>query len=197
MKKIITLIFFALILLNVSAQEQQDTSVHMTFKGVPISGTLNEFVAKMKNSGFNQIETADGISILKGDFASYKNCIVGVSTLKDKDLVNRISVIFPEQDNWSSLSSNYNYLKELLTEKYKEPIEIVEEFQTNLQLTDDDDKMHEVRHDGCKYFTTYETNKGKIRLTIDHDGISICFVRLTYYDRINSKIIRKKSLDDL
>lgn len=37
---------------------------------------------KMKRKGLNHIDTEDGIAMLKGDFASYKNCIVVVSTLK-------------------------------------------------------------------------------------------------------------------
>lgn len=196
MKKFISSLFFVLILFNISAQLQQDTS-HMTFKGVAIDGTLNQFVDKMKKSGFNKFEEVDGMAILKGDFASYKNCYIGVATLKDKDLVSRISVIFPTCDDWSSLSNNYFYLKELLTEKYCEPTGCVEDFQTHMESMDDGDKMHAVRFDECKFYTLYETDKGEIQLSIDHDGVSSCFVRLTYYDRINSKVIREKALNDL
>ena len=55
----------------------------------------------MKQNGFTHIGTEDGVAMLKGDFASYKNCIVGVATLKQKDLVSKITVIFPECDTWS------------------------------------------------------------------------------------------------
>ena len=45
--------------------------------------------------------------MLTGDFASYKNCIVGVSTLKNCDVVSHIAVIFPEKETWSALRGDY------------------------------------------------------------------------------------------
>ena len=49
MKRIIT-IFLAAVL-SLSAFAQND-SQHLTFKGVSIDGTLNQFVANMKAKGF-------------------------------------------------------------------------------------------------------------------------------------------------
>ena len=174
-------------------QENADASPHLAFKGVPIDGTLSEYVSKMKQNGFTQVDTKDGVAMLKGDFAAYKDCIVGVATLKEKDLVSKITVIFPECDTWSSLSSNYFSLKEMLTEKYSKPSKCVEKFQSDLQSKDDNSKMYEVGFDRCKYYTIYETEKGSIVLSIDHNG----FVRLSYYDKINSDIIKAKAIDDL
>lgn len=109
--------FFALTTTLIYAQ----SSEHLSFKGVPIDGTLNEYVAKMKQSGFTMLGTEDGVAMLKGDFASYKGCIIGVSTLNGKDLVSKITVIFPSYESWSLLASNYFNLKEMLTEKYGQP----------------------------------------------------------------------------
>jgi hypothetical protein len=61
---------------------------------VPIDGTLADYILKMKKSGFTHKGTKDGVAVLEGDFASYKKCIVGVSTLKQKDLVSKIVVFF-------------------------------------------------------------------------------------------------------
>jgi hypothetical protein len=196
MKKIFCTLFFAVAVLTSFAQTKSDSSKHLSFKGVPINGTLAEYVSKMEKSGFIQKGTKDGIAILEGDFASYKNCIVGVSTLKQKDLVSKIAVMFPDRDTWSSLSSNYFNLKELLTEKYGKESESVEEFQS---YTPDDDgsKMTQVQLGACKYYTTYETEKGTIQLAIEHDGLTRCFVKLLYFDKINSETIKKQALDDL
>ncbi|EKD31394.1 MAG: hypothetical protein ACD_77C00339G0001, partial [uncultured bacterium] len=170
MKTFLTALFFTLTVITSFAQVKPETSDHLTFKGIPIDGPLNEYISKMKNGGFTHIVTESGVAMLKGDFAAYKNCFVGVSTLKQKDLVSKITVIFPEQDTWSSLSSNYFSLKELLTEKYGEPSESLEEFQSSLKQIDDNQKMYEVIFDRCKYYTTYKTDKGSIQLIIDHDG---------------------------
>jgi hypothetical protein len=178
------------------AQVKPDSSKHLSFKGVPIDGPLAEYVSKMKKSGFTHKGTKNGIVILEGDFAAYNNCTVGVSTLKQKDLVSKIVVIFPECETWSALSSNYFSLKELLTEKYGKPSESVEEFQS---YTPDDDgsKMTQVKLDACKYSTTFETEKGTIQLVIAQSDLTTCFVRLAYFDKINSESVKKQALEDL
>jgi len=106
-------------------------------------------------------------------------------------------VIFPEQDTWSALSDNYYSLQEMLTEKYGKPSDNVEKFQGYSQPKDDNSKMYEVKFDNCKYYTTYETGQGTIQLSIEHDGVTSCYVMLAYYDKINSEVIRKNALGDL
>ena len=197
MKTIITSLFSIIIFITSFAQNNVDSEKHLKFKGVPIDGTLNEYVSKMKNSGFTLTGTEDGVAMLKGDFAGYKGCVLGVATLKGKDLVSKITVIFPERETWSFLSSNYYYLKELLTEKYGEPTEIVEKFDTYSEPEDDNSKMHQVVMNNCKYYTTYESENGTIQLSIENNGFSSSFVMLSYFDKINSEIIRQKAIDDL
>ena len=196
MKKVFSVLLITATFLTSLAQTKSDTSTHLTFKGVPITGTLVEYVAKMKKNGFTHIGTEDGIALLEGEFATYKGCVVGVSTLKQKDLVSKIAVIFPERKTWSSLLSNYVNLKELLTEKYGQPTESVEEFQ-GYTPEDDGSKFTHVLLGACNYYTTYETERGTIQLAIEHDGGSKCFVKLAYFDRINSEVIKKQALDDL
>jgi hypothetical protein len=199
MKKVIISVVFVLsaMISFVQAQMNAESSAHLAFKGVPIDGTLSDYVLKMKQNGFTQISSEDGIAMLKVDFASYKNCILGLATLKQKDLVSKIAVIFPECDTWSSLSSNYFSLKEMLTGKYGEPSDNVEKFQSDSRPEDDNSKMYDVKFDKCKYYTTYETEKGSFQLSIVHDGVICCFVILTYYDKINSDIIKANAIDDL
>jgi hypothetical protein len=173
------------------------TSEHLLFKGVAIDGTLSEYVSKMEEADFTTIKINDGLAMLQGDFAAYKDCIIGVATLDQKDLVSKITVIFPESRNWSSLSSNYYNLKELLIEKYGEPSEIVENFDTYSEPKDDYSKMYEVGMDRCKYHTSLELENGTIQLSIENDGFSSAFVMLSYFDRINSDVIRQEAIDDL
>lgn len=184
-----------LLIVSVFTYGQNSTPEHLVFKGVPIDGTLNQYVLKMKQSGFTYTDTEGGSAALKGDFAGSKDCVVSVSTLKDKDLVYKISVAFPEKDTWSALSGNYFELKTLLTEKYGSPSDVVETFH-NSNSKDDGTKMLEVKLDRCKYSSIWKTDKGNIELTIDHRNFR-CFVRLAYMDKFNSEIIRNKAKDDL
>lgn len=194
MKKLLITLIIALVGLTSFAQTE---SPHLSFKGVPIDGTLNEYVQKMKQKGFDYLGAEDGIAILSGDFAAYKGCTIGVSTLKKKDLVSKITVIFPDCKTWTALSNNYYTLKEMLTEKYGEPADVIEKFQGYLEPRDDNDRMHEVKMDMCKYITTFETPKGSIQLYIGHNDMSSCYVLLSYFDKINGDVIRAEAIEDL
>jgi hypothetical protein len=195
MKK--TLIILILALTTTIALAQTNSADHLSFKGVPIDGTLNEFVAKMKQSGFTLLGTENGVVTLNGDFASYKGCIIGVATTKGKDLVSKITVIFPALKSWSSLASNYFNLKEMLTEKYGEPSESVEKFEIyGGEPEDDGTKFMYVQLDKCKYYSIFKTEKGNIELQIKGNHSS-SFVILSYFDKINGDIVKQKAIDDL
>ena len=192
--KLLTLIFTLFTVLTFA-----QNSEHLSFKSVPIDGTLYEYISKMKENGFKHLQTEDGTAYLNGDFAGYKNCYVGVSTLKQNDLVYKIAVLFTEKDTWSELSTNYFDLKQMLTEKYGKPDDEVEKFDTpsSSQPRDDQDRMYKVKFDNCKYHSIWQLDKGKIQLSIDHNSMSSCFIKLTYFDKINGAIINAKAKDDL
>lgn len=177
----------------------QVNTEHLSFKGVPIDGTLNEYVSKMKQSGFNHLQTEDGTAYLNGDFAGYKDCYVGVSTLKQNDLVYKIVVVFKEKDTWSVLSTNYFDLKQMLTEKYGEPSDVVEKFDVEsfAQPRDDQDRFYNVKTDKCKYYSKWQTEKGQIQLKIDHNSSRSCYVTLAYFDKSNGETIKQDALNDL
>ena len=105
----------------------------------------------------------------------------------------------PSYEGWSSLFANYSDLKQMLTEKYAKPTDVVELFDVSPfpQPLDDNDKMHEVKLDKCRYSSLWKTNNGEIHLFIDHFGLSSCFVRLFYLDKTNSAIIKEKAKEDL
>jgi hypothetical protein len=169
----------------------------MTFKGVPIDGTLDAYVTKMVKSGFTNLGTEDGIALLEGDFAGFKNCTVGVSTLDQKDLVSKVAVFFPEKESWASLSSDYFHLKELLIMKYGTADTIVEKFETYSEPSSDYHKMLALKEQECVYTTIFKLPKGNILLTIVHTPYSDGRVLLTYYDKVNTEAVRQTAIDDL
>jgi len=72
---------------------QNPNTENLSFKGIPIDVTHGGYISKMRRSGFNRLGTA----VLGEDFAGYKNCNIGVSTLygdfSEADS-SRIQVIF-------------------------------------------------------------------------------------------------------
>lgn len=196
MKKIIiTLSLLMVLVLSSFAQNSE----HLKFKGVPIDGTLNEYVSKMKQAGFVLEGTEDGIALLSGEFAGYSDCIVGVQTLQKLNLVHEIVVLFPSQDKWSGLSYDYERLKTMLSKKYGEPDECVEKFDApSYMITDDNDKMRQVENNNCEYYSKYDTNNGSIILTISNDGYEFgSRVKLFYTDKTNSEIFDEAAMEDL
>ena len=192
----VLLITLSAILISLNLNAQTADNQHLMFKGVPIDGTLSEYVEKMKLNGFVVAASEPGTSLLQGDFAGYKDCFVGVVTMKQKDLVSRIKVMFPEREDWSSLYGNYVNLKDMLTQKYGQPTEVVEVFPSNPTVTDESLKFIYVSSGKCNYTTVFETPNGKITLYLDHIE-SDCYVALSYLDKINGNIIKAKAIDDL
>ena len=188
MKRLIfSLLFVNTILISLA----QDKSEHLSFKGVPIDGS------KMKAAGFSYLGTQNGTAILQGDFAGFKSCTVGVSTLKAVNVVSTIGVIFSSHDDWSSLERDYDHLKSMLTQKYGEPTEVVEQFQGRTNPNTNNEKLHELMMDRCTWYTTFETTKGDIQLSLQKGDFGQYFVLLKYYDKINTDTVRSAAMDDL
>ena len=187
------LLFFISLLLPITVFAQSE---HLAFKGIPIDGTLRQFTALLTQKGFTKIGSEKGVSMLVGDFAGYKDCSVIVSTMEKQDLVYMVAVKFPNLDTWSLLESNYTKLKNMLTQKYGNPSSCVEKFQHNY-VNDDSERLFELQMDRCEYKTVFDTEKGKIALTICNERFSSCYVLLGYVDGINGAIMNDAAMDDL
>lgn len=191
MKRLLVTLVCLAMMGGLMAQEE-----HLSFKGVPINGTLKAYTAAMVKAGFKSEGTQDGLSLLSGDFAGFKGCIVGVSTVKNCDVVNRIAVLFPEKETWSALLGDYEHLKDLLTEKYGEPEQNVERF--NDRMYSDNSKIYAVNNGELEWYTIFSTELGDIELTLVGGTIGYkARVRLTYWDAKNSETVRQNALDDL
>lgn len=192
-------ILFSLILIMSAifsfAQADVIHNEHLTFKGVAIDGKLSDYVLNMKLSGFTLLDSEGGISKLEGEFAGHKSCIVEVTTLKKQDLVSKVAVKFPVVETWTAIWADYSALKELLTEKYGQPATVVEKFETSFEPADSD-KMHYVESERITYQTRYELPNGSIQLSIENNKAG-GFVQLTYYDKVNSAVIKADALSDL
>ena len=84
----------------------------------------------------------------------------------------------------------------MLSEKYGKPSSVVEKFQSSY-VDDDNDRMHEVRMDRCKYYSIFKTTLGTIELSINKADYSGGVVVLRYQDKVNSIETRAAAMDDL
>lgn len=192
MKKLVTTLACLIILGGIMAQEQ-----HLSFKGVPIDGTLKQYTNAMIKAGFQFEGTEDGLSVLSGDFAGFKDCLIGVSTLSNCDVVSHIAVLFPERETWSSLLNDYEQLKSMLTKKYGRP-EMRSERFTGYVGDSDDLKMLALHSGEYEWYTVFSTDLGNIELSLlEGSSYGSGMVRLSYYDKINSEKVLNSAMDDL
>ena len=77
MKKLL-LILFVLFSIGVNAQ----TESHLEFKGIPITGSLDNVMNKLKTQGYVLVDSNDEIAIVKGQFANEECEIIVAATPK-------------------------------------------------------------------------------------------------------------------
>lgn len=58
------------------------------------------------------------------------------------------------------------------------------------------DRLHRLKFDSCTYATVFETPKGDIQLSLERQGVSSCFVKLQYCDKINTDAVKVKAMDN-
>ncbi len=185
-------LFFAVLCMSHFMMGQE----HMKFKGVEIDGSLSEMVTKLKAKGFTYLGAEDGIAMLQGDFAGYRDCQIVVLSMKETGKVNAIGVAFLERKEWSSLEGDYNTLKNMLTEKYGEPSQVIERFNKDY-VPDNWWRFHYITSDEATWMSEFETSNGTIELYMNKMGYSKAAVILKYYDKANTDVVRASAMDDL
>ena len=159
---------------------------HLTFKGIPIDGTPEEFGAKLIELGFDYSRKSQGSYWYEGgSFAGFHDCEVIVKAYDN--LVYEVVAILPTRYKWSHLYDDYSSLVYSLKRKYGEPIYKNEEFVSTpsyIDLEDDNDKIFEVKNNHCNYGSIFRVNDGLIGdITIEIK--SSCCVGIYYKDTYN------------
>ena len=83
----------------------------LSFKGIPMSGTLSAFGSELVKAGFKNA----GNGVYTGDFAGYSGCKV---TPSGSNPVREVRVDFPVISDWDTLEKAYDSLQASLTQKY-------------------------------------------------------------------------------
>lgn len=188
MKKIfITLaVFFAAV--NMMAQE------HLSFKGIPIEGSMTEFCQKLKTKGFTSIGQENNISLFTGDFTG-REATVGVTATDDGKNVFAVVVLFEPSGEWNTLVNTYDYYKDLYTRKYGKPSISKEK---NPALSDSNTALMAEVHQGTVVCSAWEVTGGDIQLSIEKSsGVYEGMVLIRYRDSQNVEAKIQSDLDDI
>ena len=114
MRKLLITLTMLFAVINIMAQE------HLSFKGIPIEGSMTAFCQKLKAKGFTQMGRDNNVTMFTGDFTG-RQATVGVGATDDGKSVHSVVVIFNESSEWNTLVNTYDYYKGLYIRKYGEP----------------------------------------------------------------------------
>ncbi len=189
MRKLIICLIAILAVASVSAKE------HLSFKGIPIQGTMLSFCQKLKAKGFKEVSQGKNHSWLEGDFTG-KEATIAVEASDDGKNVYNVDVMFEPSGEWGILETTYNHFKDLYTKKYGEPSYSKEQNpaqgQSNILIFDalNDRKV--------SYSSLWELSGGEIFLTIvkstrTYGGL----VAIRYTDTQNKESKEQKDLEDI
>jgi hypothetical protein len=156
-----------------------DNQEHFTFLGIPINGSIKQFVKELKKQKFELEEITEVDAVLNGRFAGDK---VQLLVQGEKETVLKVSVFFPLRKSWTDTKETYYLFKSILTKNYGEPKIVTETFEKPFVDGSGDEK--EALNEGKCIFESYfitEKGEGMISLNI-HTDMSLVIV---YVDRAN------------
>lgn len=188
MKKFLFTLVLACISLWSFSQE------HLSFKGIPITGSITTFCQKLKAKGFVQQASQGNVRLFKGDFTG-RQASVGVVAADNGQDVFTVAVFFDESDSWNTLVNTYEHYKDLYIEKYGQPTQCVENNPSNSDSNTS--LMYELYQGRVTYASIFEVPEGAIQISIEKGYINDGFVLIKYQDTQNINAKRQSDLDDI
>ena len=192
MKKLTALFAFMVIALTSYAQSNSE---HLSFKGIPIEGSMSEFCQKLKAKGFTSIGSENNLALFMGDFTG-RNATIGVTATDDGKNVFAVGVLFDPSGEWNTLVNTYSYYKDLYTRKYDKPT--ISKEKNPAFLDSNTALMAEVHQGRVVWASVWEVTGGDIKLSIEKtSGIYEGMVVIRYRDSQNVETKIQKDLEDI
>lgn len=188
MKKFIFTLVFTLFAINLVAQE------HMSFMGIPMDCSSQQFCKKLQKKGFKFLKKYDDCNILTGMFAGEK-AEIWVEDTDARKNVPRIFVSYTPSSEWKHLVNKYNRLKKLYTSKYGEPFLSVE--KNNAITNSNTSLMRNLSEGNAEYKTQWLLENGSITLVIGYAALGEGDVSILYIDDNNENAEKEGYLDDI
>lgn len=188
MKKTLSIIMVFCFAISCFAQE------HLSFKGIPITGSMTEFCKKLSQKGFTKLGKENNLTTFTGDFTG-RRATVGVGATDDGENVHSVIILFEESSEWKTLVNTYEYYKEIYTRKYGEPAACKEynpsHQDSNISL------MYELGQGTVTYATVWSITGGTIEISIEKFGYSDGVVVIKYRDSKNIETQIQRDIDDI
>ena len=157
--------------------DSPDDEGHITFKGVPLNGSIEKVRAKIMNAGFDN----DGES-LTGQFAGLKVKIY-VGGNEELNHVYSVIVVSEQERSWESLKSKYLNVRELYMRKYGNPTTDSRTF-CDPYYEGDGDELEATENQKCLYSSKFTVPGGEVSIFIINRS-----VMFNFEDAINKKLV--------
>ena len=189
MKKILLTIVAALLTISSFAQE------HMTFKGIPIDGSVRSMMSKLVDQGFEDCGMENGIGAMQGLFSGSEATIL--IQPNQEGMVTRVVVAYDMQKcTWSIIKARYDNLVEGLTKKYGKPTEEIKEF-SSVYTEGSGRELNGFFLGKNQLQTKWEVDTGAIGMMFMYNVNFPECILLVYEDKINAEIEEQQAYDDL
>ena len=166
---------------------------HLTFKGLPIDGSKQEFVKELQRQGYGYVDD----DILSGTFIG-RDSFVFILGTPISNTIWKAAVLFESTyDAWSSIKRAYDGLVDVYTEKYGTPILDQKEFKSPWR-EGDGHELYALKSDRCVYRAAFACTKDGV--DIGYVAISMtakCQIMIEYEDSINSDLLTKEKADEI
>ena len=169
---------------------------HIQFMGIPINGHISAITPRLQAKGLTlKDKSNDDCYVFTGKFAGYDEAEIFVfNTIKSKT-VWKVVVYLPEKNEWSSLKSQYERLKESFNTKYE--IENEFHFFQSPYYDGDGYEMTALKTGKAHFVTFYKTQNGGVSIGMSE----FKQIRISYEDKINVEIQKKEKeaaiMDDI
>ena len=211
MKKITLLL--AIFLFTASLCAQNAALTVPKFKGIEITGTVDQFGSQILSQGFTFVGKQSYGSIYLGRFAGMDDCFVILVPVENSNDIASVNVMIGlkiseygdvySYETWEKLLGDYEDLKELLTKKYGEPTEQNAGFSKDASTSSSFMKLYAVKDGQSEYYAEWgdpDIDKMVVRISIAGGksmGFDCAVIVLTYWNVEKSKDSEKEIIDDL
>ena len=169
---------------------------HLTFKGLPIDGSKQEFLEKLKRQGYSRVFNVED-DVLSGSFTG-RDCYILVASTPITNTVWKAAVLFESTyDTWSLIKTTYDCLIDVYRLKYGGPALEQKDF-IHPWKEGDGNELIALKSDKCVYKTFFlQKKEGVLIGCIIISMTTNCQILIEYEDTINSALLTKEKADEI
>ena len=195
MKKISRILLAILCMASISlsweTKAQTSPVRHLTYKGIPITGSVGHFHNELERKGFTAVkDDKDAVAYHKGIFASYRVKVTTLFTPLSSTIYGTYTYL-DEHGLWKEIQADFETFKYHLTEVYGKPSTLNEEFQ-GPYIKGDGYSMKALSEGKVNFRGEWNLDNGTIRISVIQTNQGLGCLLIEYMDKENLALKEKE-----